>query len=163
MILKTNLATILPQMTTAEVLICFRSRWHWLPAQTESSCCLALSSPLFRTVLKLFLWINAALFYPPNFTELYNKISSSEGLCSVRNQFFFDWRQYSSEDLCTNPEEKKDCKENNEWRVHIVSDIENISLSLEPKQEKGLGSSPDLSIIEWVLSVGEDQHLAQAI
>lgn len=38
--------------------------------------------------------------------------------------------------------EKKYCKENKERRAHL-STPEYISLSLEPKQEKGLGVSPD--------------------
>lgn len=60
--------------------------------------------------------------------------------------------------------EKKNCQQNEEWRAHL-SDSQYISLSLEPKQEKGFGCEPRPVYHgpEWVLSVGENQHLAQAI
>ena len=88
MSLKTNLAVISLQMTTAKDLMCLRCGW----APTASADWVILLSyfDVFQSkpCWKLRLWINVPLFYNSKFTELYNEISSSEGLCSGRNLFF---------------------------------------------------------------------------
>lgn len=96
-----------------------------------------------------------------NLLKLHNKISSTKRLCSVRDQVFH----------CLNTEliwifvcKCKDffCqKKKKEWRAHLS----NTEPDSSAKEKKSIGCEPrpEHHRPEWIHSVGEDQHLAQAI
>lgn len=70
-------------------------------------------------------------------------------LCSEEENRFLSLIEYSTplNIRPQMPKKKEHCKENKEWRAHL-SDVEYMSLSLEPKQERALGASPDASIMD---------------